>query len=419
MARAADTGLTPDELNVLQQSRLMVGGLTHEVAEHLLYSRRHGERFTLTYRHDATEGLSVGSLVLFDVEDGGLWLGFLRGKAAIATLDTRLSFDLVAPIAPHSLEDLLTIAQEGLPASFIRGQITQTAAFDRIARVAGERLLEVVARYEDNLVPLRRILAELDRPSSYTDARAMQQDALRLALKAFGADEADSISLAGTTALATVRLHEDAVIEHDARSVPGWVFAESDQTGRATFRRRDARLEVITANRRALERLFGVDLIYLNETRGSLVMVQYKMLENEGDGPWRVPIDDQFKSELDRMRRLDLDLDPDGPYRLHSGVFYLKFVRRRSSAQSAGILMSLGHFDQLLGSGAFDGPRGGLRLDYGDLAGHYLRGDGFVELVHSGYIGSRGATTEHLKSLVAAALDNDRAVVAAIQTTLR
>ena len=40
-------------------------------------------------------------------------------------------------------------------------------------------------------------------------------------------------------------------------------------------------MDVFTANKRPLEELFGVDLIYLNKTRGALVMVQYKMLELE------------------------------------------------------------------------------------------------------------------------------------------
>ncbi|MER8453833.1 hypothetical protein NKG60_28360 [Mesorhizobium sp. M1428] len=34
-----------------------------------------------------------------------------------------------------------------------------------------------------------------------------------------------------------------------------------------------------TANHRPLEHLVGVDLIYLNESRGALLMVQYEMME--------------------------------------------------------------------------------------------------------------------------------------------
>ena len=101
-----------------------------------------------------------------------------------------------------------------------------------------------------------------------------------MALKAFGADEADTLALAGTpSALGAVRLQEDAVIEHDARWIRGWTLTNSDLTGTATFHRFGERLNVFTANKRPLERLLGVDLIYLNKSRGSLVMVQYKMMQ--------------------------------------------------------------------------------------------------------------------------------------------
>ena len=69
------------------------------------------------------------------------------------------------------------------------------------------------------------------------------------------------------------------VVEHDARHVPGYDLVQSDFTGRAVFERRNERLEVLTANRRPLERVFGVDLVYLNVTRKNIVMMQYKMLE--------------------------------------------------------------------------------------------------------------------------------------------
>jgi hypothetical protein len=109
-------------------------------------------------------------------------------------------------------------------------------------------------------------------------------------------------------------------------------------------------------------------------------------------------------------------LSPGGPYRLNSSAFFFKLVKRFASTNTAGILLSLGHLEQLLAEGVATGPRAGLRLAYGSLKGHYLRGDAFVELVRSGYIGTRGATTEHLQALIAATLANGRAAVAALQT---
>ena len=163
-------------------------------------------------------------------------------------------------------------------------------------------------------------------------------------------------------------------------------------------------------------------------------MVQYKMLEpegrvrrpavdelfgdDEGEQEWTVRINDQFTDELSRMRRFDRDLAPNGPYRLNSGAFFFKLVRRNAATKSAGILLSLGHLNQLMDGGELNGPAGGLRISYRRLDGQYLRGDGFVELVRSGYIGTRGATTDHMEALIEASLRGGKAVVAGIQTAL-
>lgn len=304
------------------------------------------------------------------------------------------------------------------------------ADFIRVSEKLGVGLIRQIASVAANGPALQRLLAEMERPTTYQNARGLQEDAVHLAVKAFGASVADSVALTGeATALATVRLHEDAVIEHDARWLPGWQLHDSDLTGTATFTKGREVLQVITANKRALEQLFGVDLIYLNKRRGSLVMVQYKLmdpggrlaisdLEDTEEREWTIAIDGQFKDEIRRMRRFDRDLSPDGPYRLNSGAFFFKLLRRNASTSSSGVVLSLEHLDQMIAQGSAGGPRGGLRISYQGLDGHYLRGDPFVELVRSGYIGSRGATTHHLEALIQASLNGGRAVVAAIQASM-
>lgn len=79
--------------------------------------------------------------------------------------------------------------------------------------------------------------------------------------------------------LVSVHLYEDNVVNADATRLPGFDMIASDITGRAVFEKRDERLVIYTANKLPLEQMLGVDLIYINETRGNIVMVQYKMLE--------------------------------------------------------------------------------------------------------------------------------------------
>jgi hypothetical protein len=403
----------------------------------LAATRRQGGRFSLHFDHGSARQVRRGQLVLVAAPrpDPMLRLGLISSVSATSTFDTRVLFELVSPVAPGSLTSLLAAVTTPSLKSAKTKLAKDHPGLSPVSDKLGQALLHEVAADPDNSPALVRILAHLRRPTRFDNARALQADALSMAVKAFGGDgEATELLLpGGDTALATARLHEDAIIEHDARWMPGWRLDQSDLTGRATFKRRDERLEVFTANKRPLEELFGVDLIYLNERRGALVMVQYKMLEPGGpirasimdeedeDDNGRdliVRIDDQFKDELDRMRRFDRDLDPTGAYRLNSGAFYFKFVRRQAAARSAGIVVSLGHFEQLLAEGGLTGPRGGLRLSYDALDGHYLRGGAFVELVRSAYVGTRGATTDHLRSMIEASLAGGRGVVAALQTGL-
>jgi hypothetical protein len=215
---------------------------------------------------------------------------------------------------------------------------------------------------------------------------------------------------------------EDSVIEHDARHIPGYELVQSELTGRAVFERGNERLEVFTANRRPLEHAFGVDLIYLNATMQNLVMLQYKMLEPSRKGAtgtdWIYRPDQKLKEEVRRMQMFAAKHSL-GPYeyRLNPEMFYLKFVKRDAAIRNGGILMPIDHFEKLRNDPLCRGPKKGLRVSYESLSGRYLRQGPFLDLIRSGYIGGHAETTRHMKVLIDAVLDANRAVVAAIQET--
>src|SRR5438876_910220 len=78
--------------------------------------------------------------------------------------------------------------------------------------------------------------------------------------------------------------------------------------------------------------MLGVDLIYVNDAIGSIVMIQYKMLEPEtnSDGKrtdWVARYDKQFEKEVARMKLPEISHLVDD-YRIHRNPFFLKFVRR-------------------------------------------------------------------------------------------
>jgi hypothetical protein len=401
-----------------------------------------GSRLSLIFQHEVARLAQPHGLALIAVDDEDaepdepqprLFVGLVTSIAGVAFFDSRVVVNHVGAVLPRTLPEFLSQIDEPALRAGVNRVSRSTDGLTALSPKLAAALVRRLAAEPFNQPALSRIVAILDKPTHYRDGRALQQDAISLALKAFGgAGAADAMEIAGEdSGLARVRLLEDAVIEHDARSIPGWSLDASDVTGRAHFRRANGeRLEVITANKRPLEEIFGVDLIYLNERRRSLVMVQYKMMEPPGrqesgdDTPreereWIVRINDQFRDEIARMARFMSDLSPDDVYRLNPGPFFVKLVKRNAKTSTAGILLSLEHLQHLLESGAVSGPRRGLRISYKDLDGHYLRGEAFVELVRSGYIGSRGATTEHLEALIDAALVDGHAIVAAIQRSER
>lgn len=428
--------ITEQHLRLLLQRRVVLIRLSRGEWDAIEQGRDAGSRLSLTYSHEVAKLAQPNSLAVVSVDDSNdepdepyarLFVGLVTSIAGVAFFDSRVVVSHLVPVLPRTLPILVS----GIDAPTVQAGLTRILGGEDGLMAFSPRLGEAVVRQlvadSFNEGVFARIVAELDRPAEYRDGRALQQDAIDLALKAFGGGgAADTLTISGEgSGLARVRVQEDPLVEHDARWIEGWTLTASDVTGRARFTQPNGeRLEVITANKRALEEIFGVDLIYLNERRRSLVMVQYKMMEplwdqrvrsREGEREWIVRVDDQFLDEIERMKWFARDLSPEGPYRLNAGPFFVKLVKRNASTSTAGILVSLEHLLQLMGTDALIGPRGGLRISYRDLDGHYLRGEPFVDLVRSGYIGSRGATTDYMERLIEAALQDGRGVVAAVQ----
>ncbi|MEJ0046790.1 MAG: hypothetical protein WDN04_12250 [Rhodospirillales bacterium] len=337
-------------LDSLSERGLSVLRLSAEEWSAIAKTRLEGRQFSLTFPHEMAHSGKLLSLVLI-VVDGtqpALRLAVIRSVQAVSTLNSRVVFDFVQLISTAPFSFFLDQVTEGRLRAGAAKLASDEAPFKSVSPKLGVRLLELILSSPDTTATFQLILSQLNRPKRFNNARAMQQDALSLALKAFGVvDPAVSLSLpGGDTALGTVRLQEDAVITHDARWIPGWRQADSDLSGRALFKVGESNIEVFTANKLPLEELFGVDMIYFNQQRGAIVMVQYKMMESvnrqqpgprrpwidiftapiEGDievdyyqgeeREWTVPIDDQFNIEMARMTQFDTDLSPQGPYRL-------------------------------------------------------------------------------------------------------
>ena len=395
--------------------------------ERLEESRHSVNEFTVARLHSLLHGVKVPNpCLVFGESDGGehLYLGLISSKRAVTTLQTRIKVRRCNHIEPHSETQLLKLVSDKRLAGHLHGKLSSADSIVRLSPKLSSHLVKRLASIKNNRGTMRAFTNSLSAPESFRSAAAQQEDAVRTALRAFGlAPDHRALSLelvkGRETALARVGIMEDSVIEHDAREIPGYGLVKSHLTGRAVFERGSERLEVFTANRRPLEQVFGVDLIYLNEAHRNIVMLQYKMLEplrkNEAETDWIYRPDEKLDDELGRMRKFAVSHEPDLEYRLNPAVFYLKFVKRDGSISKGGIIMPIDHFECLRRDPASRGPKNGLRVSYDSLSGRYLRQSAFVDLIRSGYIGAYAETTDYLRTLVEAVLEGDRSVVAAIQ----
>ncbi|MCT9000240.1 hypothetical protein [Chelativorans intermedius] len=414
---------------IVQKKPLVVFQFDREEWSRLQESRRGANEFTIARSHELFEKVRVPTacLVIGKGDDGSdVYFGLASSRSAVTTLESRIKVKRAQHIQPSSKSEIIKLVTDNAHTRNLRDRLESRESVIALSPKLSVHLVEKLAEIESNRGAMRAAIASLSAPKYFRGMDALQEDAVHTALRAFGlspGDQAVSLELARgqDTALARINIMEDSVVEHDARTFPDYELTGSDITGRAVFEKGHERLEVFTANRRPLENVFGVDLIYLNVTRQNIVMVQYKMLEpherKDQDKDWVYRPDAKLDAEIRRMRKFAKQHTPGAyEYRLNPQVFYLKFVKRGGALGNAGIVIPIDHFERLRADPSSKGPRGAVRVSFESLAGRYLRQGPFLDLIRAGYIGATAETTAYLRELVEAVVKGNRAVVGAIQS---
>jgi hypothetical protein len=407
--------------------------LTEHELDRLKETREGMRQFSLARLHDEARGIATPCVCVFFAEKarpfGGqddlpaAYAAIFKSKGAATTFDSRLTIRRGVEVRPSTPQGLIDLFQGDKFERGIKKRLNTVGTLVALGPKASSRLIDKLLEIEANRGPLRTLTGGLTKPAP-DSVEGLQLSALKMALRAFGLPEdapAATMNLArgAKTGLTRLNVHEDGVIEHDARTVQGYEFVGSDIRGQATFRKGSQTLEVYTANRRKLEEALGVDLIYLNLFHRSAVLVQYKMLEPRGggDGPsdWVYCEDKHLKKQLKTMRRFKSAGGTADGYRLSREAFYFKFVRRLESDSSTNVLLPLEHFEEILADKAFRTASGNVRVGYKALDGRYLRQTAFIDLLQAGYIGSDASTTEHLHQLIKSVLSGNDSFVIAVQ----
>lgn len=194
------------------------------------------------------------------------------------------------------------------------------------------------------------------------------------------------------------------------------------EAGVSTFEQGGRRLQVNYANRNDLEHTLGVDLIYYNEPYELFVLVQYKIMREEGNRVLYRP-DAQLTEELARMdtfyssTRSTTAIQSHKEYRLSDDGFLVKFVPNKGLRPATGELIKgmyvpreYMHF--LLGASGPKGPQGGVQITF-EGAPRYLTNSQFAASVHAGWIGSRGVQSQTFRDMIKSFYETGRAVLVA------
>ena len=408
--------------------------LRSEFLHHLTESKRGLDRFTIARPHKMFYELKLPTLCLMaiDNEDGGekCYVGVAASKAAVATFDSRLTIKKLQPLNLNSLSSLKTnLASKAFQSTFESKLKTPYVAVGLTPKLS----VAVLRALETNRLNKKALLAaakHIPRLSPPPLPEWEQLDAIKTAMAAFGLSKSecpwevetsdDSDSTLALLDRYQAHVFEDYVIQKDAGIVPGFSLIERDITGRAIFVKGGERLEIFTANRGPLEAMLGVDLVYINDSVGSTIMVQYKMLEPARDPEsdatdWIYRPDSQFERELGRMKLPPFDGATDD-YRLHRDPFFFKFVKRKGDGEShQSFIISRDHLTHLLNDPFFIGPRGGIRISFAALGGLYLRETDLIGLIRSGYIGTHRNESDALQALITEVARGNRALVLAWQ----
>lgn len=412
----------------VQKKPLILIRFDETFSESLHNSLQGFEHLTIVKPHSVLQAFKLPTLCLMEIYEQGkarCYLATATRKIAVSTFDSRLTIKKLRLIKPSSLQEVAGKLTDARMKRMFNERIPAEGYFASLSPKLSGHLIEILAADPENQAALETAHSQLPKLRQAPNANWAQEDAIQTAMDAFGIrgnalpDEvvlqrgaSSGLSLIGA------HLYEDNVIHADASQLPGFDSIAPDVTGRAVFLKGDERLVIYTANKLPLEKMLGVDLIYINETRGNVVMVQYKMLEedkNQAKGDWHFRPDKQLRDEIARMKIPDIQAPP-MDYRLSRNPFFFKFVKRKivyDSQQS--FLVSLDHLNHILAAPAAKGPKGGVLMSYEALDGTYLREADMIGLIRSGYVGTHSAETTVLATIIDAVAKGNKAVVLAWQ----
>ena len=225
--------------------------------------------------------------------------------------------------------------------------------------------------------------------------------------------------------IASRHIQEESALQHDLINWAGQP-ASFHEMGVSSFQQGSRRLDVVYANKNALEHTLGVDLIYYNQEFHSFVLVQYKLMKekNDSEGHYYRP-DDQLEKEIVRMNEFNKNfvnkskIEKHEDFRLNSDGFMFKLVPNKgiqaaSESLISGMYLTREYMRFLLSEKGPTGKQGGRIISFKNSP-RYLTNTEFSSSVNRGWIGSNMNQSDVLQNVVKSFLETGRALLVAME----
>jgi hypothetical protein len=228
--------------------------------------------------------------------------------------------------------------------------------------------------------------------------------------------------------LPEARVREDPMIVNDMMQVPGFDLLRSIPVGACVFQSDRVRLTLVLANRLPLEEQLGADLVYYNETYKAVIIVQYKVMERDGEGAlFRLP-NAQLANEISRMDGALVAIHNCHPndhrdgFRFSDNPFFLKLCPRLifnpdDKGLTPGMYLPLDYWRLIEADDTLKGPNGGRQITFGNV-GRYLDNTEFIALVTNAWVGTTAQQSQILTAAIRNIVQSGRALTLAVKTDL-
>lgn len=368
------------------------------------------ECVTLAFRHNYFEKTRKNSICILELNYENelsvteYLLGIVTNKSAITTFETRVSINSLSKIYMSSFVDLSLKFKDEKVENTFKNKLSSELEVINLTSATSKATINSLFEDKNNHYALSKVFKMLNISKSKDYIELVQEDAEKMALKIFGIN-------VNKKSRYESRLYEDNIIQTDLNNLEGFTRVAADYTGRVCYINNQERLTIYHSNKLPLEKMLGVDLIYINETMNSVVMIQYKMLEREY-GDWIFRPDLQMTKEISRMKLPDSSGNNEG-YRLNSNPFFFKFIKREAEGLGSSFVISLDHYQHYVSTENAKGPRGGERIGFETLKRNYLTSSDIINLIRSGYVGTHVQETKAIKIIVDEVAKGNKEVIIA------